>query len=73
MQTSVGALTNDIYGKLYFYIQDILTSFRERIQTLDVSFNLFQVDAKSLTEYLSPGDFCTDRGRVVILPMLEGN
>ena len=57
MDTFIGALINDVYGKLYFYIKDVLTSFRQRVQTLKISFNLFQADARSLTEYLSRGTF----------------
>ncbi|KAF2434008.1 hypothetical protein EJ08DRAFT_694040 [Tothia fuscella] len=57
MGTFVGALINDVYGKLYFYVKDVFTSFRSRIQTLEDSFNLFLVDARSITEYVSPGSF----------------
>lgn len=53
----VGDLVNDVYGKLYFYIKDMLTSFCRRIETLKVSFNLFQTDATSLVDHFSPGTF----------------
>ncbi|TLD18871.1 extracellular exo-polygalacturonase [Venturia nashicola] len=57
MAAPMGDLLNDAYGKLYFYVKDVLTSFRRRIQTMKISFNLYQEDAKSLTDYLSPGTF----------------
>jgi hypothetical protein len=55
--TSTGALVNDTYGKLYFYVKDILTSFCRRVQTLKISINLYQEDAKSLADHFSPGTF----------------
>ena len=40
-----------------FHVKDVLTSFCRRVQTLKITFNLFQVDATSLIDYLSPGTF----------------
>jgi hypothetical protein len=57
MDTFVGESINDVYGKLYFYIKDVLTSFRQRVQTVKISFNLFQVDARLLPEHLLRGTF----------------
>jgi hypothetical protein len=57
MDTSVGNLVNDVYGKLYFYVKDVLSSFCRRVQALKISFNLFQADAESLIDCLSPGTF----------------
>lgn len=57
MATPLGALSNDSYGKLHFYVKGVLTSFCRRMQTLNISFNLYQEDAKSLTGYFSPGTF----------------
>lgn len=57
MDTFVGALINDVYGKLYFYVKDVLTSFCRRVQALKISFNLFQADATSLIDHFSPGTF----------------
>ena len=39
---------NDIYGSLFFYLQDLLGLFCHRINRLKVSFHLFQVDARKL-------------------------
>lgn len=55
--TSVGNLTIDIYGKLYFHVKDVLSAFREQMETLDVSFTLFQMDAAVLKDHLSLGTF----------------
>ncbi|KAI9731728.1 MAG: hypothetical protein M1834_004517 [Cirrosporium novae-zelandiae] len=39
---------NDMYGSLFFYVQDALQQFCQQIGRLDVSFKLFQVDALEL-------------------------
>jgi len=58
LDTFAGGASHDIYGKLYYLVKDTLTSFRERLQLLDVSFNLFNLDArKELSKHLSIGTF----------------
>ncbi|KAF7928559.1 uncharacterized protein EAE98_005615 [Botrytis deweyae] len=39
---------NDIYGSLYFYLQDQLQSFCKRIENLKIRFQLFELDAVDL-------------------------
>ncbi|KAB8302796.1 hypothetical protein EYC80_006141 [Monilinia laxa] len=39
---------NDIYGSLYFYLQHQLRSFCERTRNLQVSFQIFELDALDL-------------------------
>ena len=39
---------NDIYGSLFFYLQDVLGLFCRRLGKLKVSIQLFQVDARKL-------------------------
>lgn len=39
---------NDIYGSLYFYLQDQLRSFGRRIENLKIRFQLFELDAMNL-------------------------
>ena len=39
---------NDIYGSLFFYLQDVLWQFCQHIGRLKVSIQLFQVDARKL-------------------------
>ena len=47
-----GAVKNDLYGALYFYLKELLRSFCEKISKTQVSFNLAQVDAKELPRTL---------------------
>ena len=39
---------NDMYGSLFFYLQDLLGLFCRRLGGLKVSIQLFQVDAQKL-------------------------
>lgn len=39
---------NDLYGSLFFYIQDVLWRFCHQIGRLKVSLQLYQVDALKL-------------------------
>ncbi|KAK2829922.1 hypothetical protein FQN49_007126 [Arthroderma sp. PD_2] len=55
--TSSGAATADIYGKLFFYIRRMLLSFFGRLSDLSVSFKLFQVDVCSLPSHLAEKTF----------------
>ncbi|KKK20834.1 hypothetical protein ARAM_004716 [Aspergillus rambellii] len=55
--TSSGAATADIYGKLFFYLQGTLRTFLDRLSSLDVSFRLFQVDASDLPQYVEKDSF----------------
>lgn len=48
---SSGPATADIYGKLFYYIRQLLRSFLDRLSSLDVSFKLFQVDASFLPDH----------------------
>lgn len=57
MKTSVGSAVNDQYGKLYYFVRNILTSFHKKVRHLDISFNLFHLDAKQLVHCLSKGKF----------------
>ena len=43
---------NDIYGSLFFYLQDLLGRFCHRIGRLKISIQLFQVDARKLPSIL---------------------
>jgi hypothetical protein len=55
--TSSGAATADIYGKLFFYIRGMLQSFIGRLSSLNLSFKLFQVDVSSLPDHLENNAF----------------
>lgn len=52
-----GVLEKDFYGKIYFYVKDVLTVFRWRLETLNMSFKFFQLDIKDLSGHLSEGTF----------------
>ncbi|KAL3461958.1 hypothetical protein BJX64DRAFT_288910 [Aspergillus heterothallicus] len=57
-QTSSGAASADIFGKLYFYLRAMLSSFLVRLRSLEkVSFELFQKDVSALPDVLKPESF----------------
>ena len=43
---------NDIYGSLFFYLQDVLWGFCNQISRLKLSIQLSQVDARKLPSIL---------------------
>lgn len=55
--TSTGAATADIYGKLFYYLRGTISSFLTRLRSISVSFQLLQVDATLLPDYLDPDSF----------------
>lgn len=54
---STGAATNDMYGKLYLYLKELFIRFHKRLSTLNVSFQLHNVDAGNLEETLGANGF----------------
>jgi len=48
---------NDMYGSLYFLVWKYLLEFCIRIMDLNVSFELFHVDAAGLPKYVNKHDF----------------
>ena len=55
---------NDLYGSLFFYLQDVLWQFCDRISKLKVDFQLYQVDAlrlPSLVKQYGIGQHSFDR------------
>lgn len=56
-QTLSGAATADIYGKLFYYLRSLFRTFLARVSNSKVSFQLFQVDAADLPDYLSGESF----------------
>ncbi|KAM0347333.1 hypothetical protein ACHAPU_004852 [Fusarium lateritium] len=55
--TFTGLATSDIYGKLYYYVRDVLKRFMGRICTTDVSFELLQLDASKLPGQVQDNSF----------------
>lgn len=51
------AAASDVYGKLYFYLQQMLKVFIEKSISLDASFQLFNVDAEELSSHLERETF----------------
>lgn len=56
-QTSSGAATADIYGKLFYYLRAVLRTFLVRLRNSNVSFQLYEVDAVDLPAYLGSEAF----------------
>lgn len=54
--TSSGATTADIYGKL-FYIRRLLRPFLDRLSSLNISFKVLQIDVSSLPDHLEADAF----------------
>lgn len=57
LETSSGAATNDTYGKLYILLRGLLTRFHRRMESLDVTFQLLNVDAENLYDYVGQTSF----------------
>ena len=55
--TSSGPAANDIYGKLFYHVRTVLRAFLLRVSGLQVSFQLFQLDASELPDHLGAGSF----------------
>jgi hypothetical protein len=52
---------NDIHGCLFFYLQDILRQFCQRISSLKLSIQLVHVNAKDLPRHLQLRQYLFDR------------
>lgn len=50
-QTSSPA-PNDWYGKLFVYLHNLLEQFLDRLQKIQISFDLYNVDVNELPQYL---------------------
>lgn len=51
-KTKAGPASNDMYGKLYCYLQSLFRSFYRSLGRLNVDFQGFNVDARQLPGYL---------------------
>ncbi|KAI2467246.1 hypothetical protein F4781DRAFT_444529 [Annulohypoxylon bovei var. microspora] len=56
---SCDAPANDIYGKLSFFLQDLVTRFHRRLKSSDIKFHLMNVNAEELHDYV--GEILFDR------------
>jgi hypothetical protein len=59
--THVTVAKNDVYGAFFFYLQDMLLAFCERIRSWKIAFQLLAVDAMALPSYLKSEDSKFDR------------
>ncbi|KAI1469074.1 uncharacterized protein F4812DRAFT_457619 [Daldinia caldariorum] len=48
LELDIGPTTNDIYGKLHYYLRQLFMDFHRRLRVLPVKFDLLQVDVESL-------------------------
>ncbi len=62
--------TSDVIGSFFFFLRDTLLRFCERIKDTDISFRLFNVDARELPDYLSKEESQFDRIEVSISLLL---
>lgn len=52
---NTGRASNDLYGKLYSHLYQLLASFRHSLRARSFSFNLLNIDASLLPVTLPPG------------------
>ncbi|KAF4466645.1 hypothetical protein FALBO_6497 [Fusarium albosuccineum] len=57
MKTNSGAASSDLYGKMYYHIQDVFKKFHHRIRNQDVTFQLYNVNAEILPKTLKKERF----------------
>ncbi|KAI0378799.1 hypothetical protein F5Y04DRAFT_272324 [Hypomontagnella monticulosa] len=57
LEISSGAATNDTYGKLNILLRTVLTRFHQRIKGMDITFQLLNVDAEKLYDYVGQTSF----------------
>lgn len=55
--TTSGAATADLYGKLFIYLRNMLRAFLSRIRNSKISFKLLHLDASSLPGHLDNDSF----------------
>ncbi|KAK5133101.1 hypothetical protein LTR08_008211 [Meristemomyces frigidus] len=57
LKVNTGPAANDIYGKLFLHVRELVSSFHRRIESLNVSFELSNCAAEDLSNQLSEGSF----------------
>lgn len=67
--SSSGPAAADIYGKLFYHVRTVLRAFLLRLSGLQVSFQLFQVDASDLPNHLEGGFFSRIEVRGYLRPI----
>src|SRR6266480_5135204 len=57
LKSSYGSAINDIYGKLFNYLRDLLSSFIMQVASRRIAFELFNMDVKDLPRQLDSRQF----------------
>ncbi|KAK5122415.1 hypothetical protein LTR85_003999 [Meristemomyces frigidus] len=57
LRVDTGPATNDVYGKLFYYLKELFSSFHGRLSALKVSFELSNHAAEELHNNLKTGAF----------------
>ncbi|KAM0520656.1 hypothetical protein ACHAPE_003053 [Trichoderma viride] len=65
------AAPSDVYGKLYFYLQQAFKAFIEKSISLNASFQLFNVNAEELSKHLESGTFSRIETLYSLGPLLQ--
>lgn len=55
--TSSGPAIADLYGKLFYYVHDLLWKSLDRLSSLTVSFKMFQMDISLLPDHIEEETF----------------
>jgi hypothetical protein len=57
LQTSYGPAINDVYGRFFIYLRDLLSSFIRQMMSRRIAFELVNVDANDLPRQLGSRQF----------------
>ncbi|CAK4027567.1 Hypothetical predicted protein [Lecanosticta acicola] len=57
VKVDCGPATNDLYGKLYYHVKHVLTSFRSRLAAPGCKFHMLNMNAAELPQHLAGKDF----------------
>ena len=57
LQSSYGSAINDMYGKLFNHLRDLLSSFIRQTALRRIAFELFNMDVKDLPKQLGSRQF----------------
>lgn len=57
LRTQVGTAVKDLYGKLFVHVRSALASFKHRLSTTGVQFELHNLNATELPRFLAPTSF----------------
>lgn len=70
VQQTPSPAPNDWYGKLFLYLRNVLKMFLDRLKKTQVSFDIYNVDAKELPRILEQGRYSRIEVRSQLLTSL---